>query len=273
MPEQVVDSRLDCLVSALTQDHFDPVKAVCQRLADEDESELQELLDDLSAAKHVPVDGERSFPQQAVLKRRNGMFYLLTYPVEDMQLILGKWREDASTTVYFGEYLPTCPSKRRGLKGRRSIRRLGLRSEKACAGRLRRCRRGDRSGDLVGAARRKRVKNRPVLPDNVAKSVAETVADFWEEHWDRLTCGFPYYGFRSRLPWWWSKSAGWWLKRHIPAPEPSRRSGDSSLSFEQLRTYREGLGGAIDGFRAEADQTPHLRGALDDLGSIGWNPS
>lgn len=264
-----LEGRLDCFLAAFgRRGGANAARWVEERLPEMDRSGLHELLNDLSAAQHVPSGADANLREQCAAERCSGAaLYLLTYHAEDLQRIVGNWRDDAALVRYVRTFLPTCPSREAGQEAEKLDR-------DTCA-KIRVRLHADAPGTpdelidrtiLLERHVRRRLRDRPPLPDSVAESIAETVADCWEVHWDRLNCGFPYYAFRSHFAWWWRQSVGWWLKRHVPVPEPAAASGDANLSAEQLLVYREGYRLVrTTFFGRDTANTPRLRRALDDL--------
>lgn len=261
-----LEHRLSCFLTAYQASQPTVQGLRDRQLKGVSEEEINRLLNDLAAVEYVRAADQR-IRDQLVAERRDGAaLYLATQPEEQARKILANWRDDAGLVGYIRRFLPTCPSNESGEAARggeawgRVSERLAEQAPAAAA--------EDRERAIAMERHlRRRARNRAAPPPGVDEGMDQVVSRCWEQHWDRLTCGFPYYAFRSHYAWWWRQSVGWWLNRKIPVPDPGKPpSTTRALTREELLFFWEGYRLVRTTFFArDGTDTPRLRQALDDL--------
>jgi hypothetical protein len=215
------------------------------------EHQPDELLSDMTAAHLVSGDDESARLERE--ERLNGAaFYLASCHADMIGRISERWRGEAEIVRYLTRNITTAPSLVTGEDRRNQTYPEWSRVRKVLA-ELFPCedaRLHDQAIILEQIARNKAAE---YLPPYL---VTDSVSEFWEAQWERLTSGFPYFAFRSRFVYWWKQCVSnhrWWEhgKKQYEAVDcvlwsetrPSQPDGEPEppeMSVEQLRWFREG---------------------------------
>jgi len=229
------------------------------RLGNMPREEIERLLSDLSAAD---FSGKEQIREQ---RKRGAALFVAACTPEDIETIVRNWRDDQDLVRYIRNVLNSCPSDTPGAEVE------VVQSEKLDWGT---CGERDRAMALERHVRRKIRCLR--IYDLTNALISQAVADCWQEHFDKLTSGFPYYAFRSHYARWWRVCVERWIRNHFLRGSSAgveylgaeeAEPPDSDLTPEKLRLYREGYRLVRSTFfhLTDPSQNEAVRQAVDDL--------
>jgi len=217
------------------------ISCLATRLKEIAAADVGESLSDLSAAENVP---EKDEAVEKELRKTGAALYLTSCPSHIVDITFARWRDDAGFVRYLRTFMPSPPSyfvnRRERAQGAPDWQVVRVNLTRLLP---------DQPREYI---------DRAIMLEQAAWNeasrwieftlVTERVGDFWEQHWDKLNSGFPYYAFLSRFPYWWKQclarfrfSTGTDSLDAEESEEPVERVRPASeLSLEALRCCREG---------------------------------
>jgi hypothetical protein len=156
------------------------------------------LLSDLSGAEST---GGQDAQQAAAERSAGAALHLASCCPELVGIMCARWRDEAQFMRYLRRFMPTSPSC---LTREAQVNESWPRWSRVQA----------RLTDMLAAESPACQDAALILEQMVWKEAArwtptsvraQSVSDFWELQWDKLTAGFPYYAFRSHFTFWWKQ--------------------------------------------------------------------
>jgi hypothetical protein len=163
--------------------------------------QLKELLSDLSAAEMVSRQTPEIAERQTEERLSGSALYLTTCYRASIARICKNWRQDSRLLGYLRRYMTTLPS----ITTNQSYGDIDETRITAGLARLLPVEPAEYHRQAYILERTARAEaHRWVEPG----LVTERAAEFWEEVFKKLICGFPYFAFRSRYGYWFKQVAG-----------------------------------------------------------------
>lgn len=213
MPDVVLTNRIQAYLGHRSHLRLSPREICASLYTDMPEKDAEQLLVDLGG---LTTQDESAL----VVERKAGAaFYLATCHESLRHRIRAYWNEEANTVRTFRLCLPSPPStfQKPGPSARSAnwqriqatlmqmLSGIGYVSDEVCT-------------DLVGLEQYLTSEARKWVAPNMIPQVTQ---DFWEQCWERLVSGFPYFAFQASLKHWIRKCSlhHRWLPREIPYVE------------------------------------------------------
>jgi hypothetical protein len=252
------------------------------------QDEREQFLRDLSDADCARLESEPAASPIAEERTRGAALFVATCPQEDVDKMLGNWRDDRELVRLIRSFLPTSPSKICEDAGHERLDWEGVREVLMADPRLDGVDPAIRSKLGLAVALERHVWNkvrRSLVPPPPNAFVAQMVAERWEMFWDKLISGYPYYRFSSHFGWWWRRCVGRWLGKVVEQLKRNKEIGDlleigddmdvtlaqdshsDALGLGELLVFREGYRVVRSTFfrLKNLEQTELQRQVVDDL--------
>jgi len=251
-----------------------PLDALMRRLPPDVPADgVAQMAQDLSGADLARHDADRQS------RRDGGVLYLMTCTPDEIRRMLHYWSDDAAFVRQFRRWVlsaPSCLAMTNAAGDRPDWEQVQAWLA--------------RHTPLDDGARRKAV-NLEVTARGEARKwvkaplVPQAITSFWDFVCERLTCGFPYYAFRSHFAWWWrqylrnyrfsgeaQRQMGYEPCETLAAEPDARPKNDFwavGLSPTELRWFREGYRLVRTTFFRRADRERATSNEVTDAANDG----